>query len=247
MLIRVTFATRLSLVALAVTAALLGPRVATARLSVPARAGQLIVVSSATLAPRGDIASLRAYERTTSTSPWHLVLGRWPAETGWGHLRVARHEGDGSTPVGVFGFESEMYGTGPSPDGLRYGYHRLVCGDWWDEDPFSPRYNRFVHVRCGTAPAFARGSEALWESPGAYRYFAVLRFNVDPTIRGSRAPGSAIFLHAWVNGPTAGCVALPDPRLLRLLRWLAPAKHPVIEIGTDAMIGRLAATGRSAP
>ena len=43
----------------------------------------------------------------------------------------------------------KIYGNEPDPGGLRYRYHRLVCGDWWDEDPYSPRYNHFVHVPCG--------------------------------------------------------------------------------------------------
>jgi len=154
-------------------------------------------------------------------------------ETGYGHLRDARHEGDGSTPTGVFGIGSTMYGNDPDPAGLHYAYHRLVCGDWWDENPYSPRYNRFVHVPCGITPGFASRSEPLWTEKVAYAYFAVIRFNMDPTIAGRLAPGSGIFLHSWVGGPTAGCVALPQSRLLDLLRWLRPAAHPVIEIGTD--------------
>ena len=164
------------------------------------------------------------------------MLGSWPAETGYGHLNARRHEGDGSTPIGVFGIGAEMYGTDPDPGGLHYTYHHVVCGDWWDEDPFSRQYNRLVHVRCGTAPPFGGDSEPLWRSPGAYRYFAFLRFNVDPVVRGLHAPGSAIFLHSWVGGATAGCVALGPARLLRVLRWLRPALHPVIEIGTDPQV-----------
>jgi L,D-peptidoglycan transpeptidase YkuD (ErfK/YbiS/YcfS/YnhG family) len=66
----------------------------------------------------------------------------------------------------------------------------------------------------------------------------VLETNNDPTIGGPNAPGAGIFLHHWMNAPTEGCVALPIADLLRVLRWLGPTKHPVIEIGTDAEIGR---------
>ena len=45
-----------------------------------------------------------------------------------------------------------------------------------------------------------------------------------------------------MDGPTEGCVALPLTDLLRVLRWLDAAKHPYIEIGTQAEIGRLATT-----
>lgn len=161
------------------------------------------------------------------------MFAAWPAETGYGHLRDVRHEGDGSTPTGVFAIGTTMYGNKPNPGGLHYAYHRLVCGDWWDEDPYSPQYNRFVHVPCGVTPAFASGSEALWTETVAYPYLAVLQFNTAPIVAGADAPGSGIFLHSWVGGATAGCIALPKARLLDVLRWLAPSAHPVIEIGVD--------------
>ena len=203
------------------------------RFHVPSRARELIVVSSPTYHPARYLATLRAYTRTGPGAPWRLRFGPWAAETGYGHLRDHRHEGDGSTPTGVYGLELTLYGNRLNPGGLHYRYHHLVCGDWWDEDPSSPEYNRFVHVACGTQPAFADGSEALWTETTAYPYFAVLRFNVDPIQGGAGAPGSGIFLHSWVGGPTAGCVALPEARLLRVLRWLRPSQHPVIAIGTD--------------
>lgn len=224
--------------ALAVGAALVftGPQAAAraAALTPPARAEQLVVVSSPISAPPHYLATLEAYARATAGSPWRRVFGPWPAETGYGHLRRHRREGDGSTPIGVFGIAPTMYGTEPRPAGLGYGYHRLVCGDWWDEDPFSPRYNRFVHVACGSTPGFASWSEQLWTDTTAYPFFAVLTFNTAPIVRGPGAPGSGIFLHSWVDGPTAGCVALPRARLLRVLGWLRSDRHPAVAIGTDA-------------
>jgi len=207
------------------------------QLQLPADADQLIVVSSPSSDPPapGYLASLRAYERASSSSPWRAVFSGWQAETGSGHLvpAEARREGDHATPIGVFGLGATMYGNEHNPGGLHYAYHRLVCGDWWDEDPYSPQYNRFVHVRCRSTPAFAAWSEALWTETVAYPYFAVIEFNIDPTIAGLNALGSGIFLHSWVGGATEGCVALPRARLLELLRWLKPAQHPVIAIGTD--------------
>lgn len=210
--------------------ALAGSAPAAAR-GIPLRSDQLIVVSSPTSAPADFLATLRSYERTSASGRWLPVLGPWPAETGYGHLRRVRHEGDGSTPIGVFGIGTTVYGNRPEPAGLNSAYKRLACGDWWDEDPFSPRYNQFVALRCGSAPSFASRSEALWTETVAYPYFAVIDFNTAPIRRGPEAPGSGIFLHSWVDGPTAGCVALHTASLLRLLRWLRPAEHPLIEIG----------------
>ena len=194
---------------------------------VPGRSDQVIVVSP----PGGGApATLSAYARSRPGARWRRVLGPWPAEIGRGGLSADRHEGDGSTPIGVFSVGSVLYGNAPRPAGLHAAYRRLGCGDWWDEDPASPRYNTFVSVRCGVVPAFARGSEALWTETVAYPYLAVLGFNADPVRRGVGAPGSGIFLHGWVGGPTDGCVALHRAQLLRVLRWLRPAATPVIQI-----------------
>jgi cell wall-associated NlpC family hydrolase/L,D-peptidoglycan transpeptidase YkuD (ErfK/YbiS/YcfS/YnhG family) len=208
--------------------------------SIPASADQLIVVSSPTADPAapGYLATLRTYERAGPGSAWRRVFGAWPAETGSGHLVSAagRREGDHATPRGVFGIGRTMYGNEPNPGGLHYAYHRLVCGDWWDEDPYSARYNQFVHVPCGVTPGFAPWSEPLWTETVAYPYFGVVRFNMGPVRGGAQAPGSGIFLHSWVGGATQGCIALREWQLLAVLRWLRPSAHPVIEIGTDAQI-----------
>jgi L,D-peptidoglycan transpeptidase YkuD (ErfK/YbiS/YcfS/YnhG family) len=213
-----------------------------ARLAIPASAEQLIVVSSPTDDPPapGYLATLRTYSRADARSPWRAAFPAWPAETGSGHLLPAgvRREGDHATPIGVFGIGRTMYGNNPNPGGLHYGYHRLRCGDWWDEDPYSERYNQFVHVPCAMTPGFADWSEPLWRATVAYPYFAVIRFNMDPVRAGPDGLGSGIFLHNWMGGATEGCVALPGAELLRVLRWLRPSMHPVIEIGTNAQVHR---------
>ena len=213
----------------------------------PADAEQLVVVSSSTYDPPGYLATFGAFERAGPSAPWRAVFGPWRAETGRGHLRDVRREGDGSTPTGVFAVGATMYGVQPNPGGLHYPYHRLVCGDWWDEDPYSPEYNRFVHVSCGATPVFASWSEALWTETVAYPYFAVIDFNTSPIVAGADAPGSGIFLHSWIGAPTEGCVALARAELLEVLRWLEPSLRPAIEIGTDREVGPMPPpTGASA-
>jgi L,D-peptidoglycan transpeptidase YkuD (ErfK/YbiS/YcfS/YnhG family) len=54
---------------------------------------------------------------------------------------------------------------------------------------------------------------------------------MQPTIPGR---GSGIFLHASTGRPTLGCISLPVPQLLRVLRWLDPRRQPMIAIGTPA-------------
>ena len=146
------------------------------------------------------------------------VAGPWTARVGYHGLSAAHREGDGTTPLGTYRIGPTVYGLDPDP-GVRLRYHRLTCGDWWDEDARSPTYNSFRHVACGTAPAFAGGSEALWRATVAYREFAVVQYNVGPVVPGR---GSGIFLHVDTGHATNGCVSLPRTQLLRVLRWLKP-------------------------
>jgi L,D-peptidoglycan transpeptidase YkuD (ErfK/YbiS/YcfS/YnhG family) len=228
--------------AVATLAVVVAPVVAqAARLTIPRSAHQLIVVSSPTSDPSDYLATFRAYERVNAHTPWRPVFGPWSAETGSGHLLPAtvRREGDHATPIGVYTIAATMYGNEPNPGGLHYVYHRFVCGDWWDEDPYTAQYSRFVHVPCGVNPNFAAWSEPLWTETRAYPYFAVINFNTDPVHAGAAAPGAGIFLHSWMDAPTEGCIALPESRLLDILRWLRPARRPVIEIGVNAELARL--------
>jgi L,D-peptidoglycan transpeptidase YkuD (ErfK/YbiS/YcfS/YnhG family) len=183
---------------------------------------QLVTVSAA----RGaTTASLQLWQRRSGC--WRRAAGPWAAHLGRNGLSAAKREGDGTTPTGTFRLSNTVYGISPDP-GVRGRYHRLVCGDWWDEDPESPTYNTFRHVSCNARPAFGGSSEALWRISPQYRYFAVIEYNAGPVVPGR---GSAIFLHVAV-GATAGCVSLPEGRLVRLLRWLRPSARPLIRIGT---------------
>ena len=159
---------------------------------------------------------------------WSAVTPAWRAWVGGRGVSPSKREGDRKTPAGLFGFASTMYGVARNP-GVRYRYHRIVCGDWWVEDPRSRWYNQFRHVRCGAKPPFTVVSDDMSRSPTAYRHLAVIDYNMRPTIPGR---GSGIFLHASTGRPTLGCVSLPVPQLLQVLRWLDPRRRPAIAIGT---------------
>jgi L,D-peptidoglycan transpeptidase YkuD (ErfK/YbiS/YcfS/YnhG family) len=144
------------------------------------------------------------------------VLGPWRARVGRNGLSAHHREGDGTTPTGTYGIGPVVYGLDPDP-GLQLRYHRLVCGDWWDEDSRSPTYNTVRHVPCGSSPPFGGGSEALWRITPAYRLFALIQYNVAPVVAGR---GSAIFLHVDTGRATNGCVSLPLGELRSLVRRL---------------------------
>jgi L,D-peptidoglycan transpeptidase YkuD (ErfK/YbiS/YcfS/YnhG family) len=200
------------------------------RLSSTGTATQLVtVVADRRAATRG---SLQIWERADEC--WVAVGGPWGAWLGQRGVSANRREGDRTTPAGMFGFGRTMFGVAANP-GVHYRYHRIVCGDWWVEDPRSPYYNRFRHVPCGARPPFRVTSEDLSRSPTAYRHFAVIAFNTNPVVPGR---GSGIFLHASTGRPTIGCISLQLPQLLRVLRWLRPERRPLIAVGTPAILRR---------
>ena len=154
----------------------------------------------------------------TVTQCGRRVFGPWRARVGYRGRSAHHREGDGTTPLGTYAIGPVVYGLDPDP-GTAYRYHRLVCGDWWDEDPRSATYNRFRHVPCGARPPFGGGSEALWRATVAYRLFAVVQYNAGPVVPGR---GSAIFVHADTGHATNGCVSVAKPLLRRLLQALRP-------------------------
>jgi L,D-peptidoglycan transpeptidase YkuD (ErfK/YbiS/YcfS/YnhG family) len=195
-------------------------------------AHQLITVEAASY--RTTFASLALWRRGDDDC-WRPVAGPWTARLGVNGLRDRRREGDGTTPTGVYSFGPVMYGTAPNP-GVRYRYRKVVCGDWWVEDPASPHYNTFQHVPCGRRPPFRTNPPGLWQDTVAYRHLAVIEFNMRPVVPGR---GSGIFLHVSKGRPTAGCISLPANRLVSTLRWLRPSAKPRIVIGTRRTFRRL--------
>jgi L,D-peptidoglycan transpeptidase YkuD (ErfK/YbiS/YcfS/YnhG family) len=189
----------------------------------PQPAGQQLITVQAASA-RTTYATLRTWRR--SRGCWRPVAGPYVARVGFNGLSASRREGDGTTPTGTFRIGPTMYGNAPNP-GVRFRYRRIGCGDWWDEDPASPTYNSFQHVRCGQRPPFRVKTPGMWQQPRAYPYLAVVEFNMRPVFPGR---GSGIFLHAQTGGPTQGCVSIRRAALVRVLRWLRPEATPRIAI-----------------
>ncbi len=170
--------------------------------------------------PSSTYATFTAYRR--SGGRWVRAFGPWTARVGYNGVAGpgAKREGDGRTPSGTFGFQF-FFGVRPNP-GVAFSYRRARHYDVWDDDPSSSLYNEWVdqrHRDPGASP------EPMDQVP-VYDYGAVIGYNTG------RVPGrgSAIFLHVGNGSDTAGCVSLPKPELLKVLRWLRPADHPRIAI-----------------
>jgi L,D-peptidoglycan transpeptidase YkuD (ErfK/YbiS/YcfS/YnhG family) len=198
--------------------------------SIPGTSGNAELLTVIAPSPRSRTAIFQMYRRTGTC--FESVAGPYAAYVGINGVSARHREGDLTTPIGLFGIETTMYGVNPNP-GVTYRYHQLTCGDWWDEDPRSALYNHFAHVRCGTTPPFAGNSEALWMKVPAYDYFAVVNYNTSPVVPGR---GSAIFLHVSKGAPTTGCVSIAKVHLVKVLRLLRTSDHPVIYINTRASL-----------
>src|SRR6516225_7728016 len=162
---------------------------------------------------------------TLNTFAW--AGGRWVHRQGPWAARVGQRgmappgrkiEGDLRTPQGSYGF-GFMFGVLANP-GVLFAWRHAYRYDYWDDDPASPLYNEWVDTRRqnpGVRP------EPMHQPP-VYDYAAVIVYNTART----PGAGSAIFVHVGDGSATAGCVSLPVARLLVVLRWLNPARHPVI-------------------
>jgi L,D-peptidoglycan transpeptidase YkuD (ErfK/YbiS/YcfS/YnhG family) len=173
-------------------------------------------------------ATVRAF--TKRDGKWHEVFGPWSAWLGYNGFAPpgAKREGDGRTPSGSYGF-SFFFGVDSNP-GVHYPWRHAAPDDVWDDDPASPRYNEWVDDRHHSA---GRDPEPMHVVP-SYRDGAVIAYNTK------RVPGrgSAIFLHVTHHSATNGCVSLPRPDVIKVLRWLQPTDHPRIVMGTAATVTR---------
>lgn len=135
-----------------------------------------------------------------------------------------KREGDGKTPSGIyplkttFGYDATI--------GTKMSYRQALADDIWVDDANADDYNRWVKK----TETHAASYEIMKREDNLYKYGIVIEYNTDPIIKGN---GSAIFLHIWnAEGiPTAGCVAVSEEDIIKILNWLDPAASPLIITG----------------
>jgi L,D-peptidoglycan transpeptidase YkuD (ErfK/YbiS/YcfS/YnhG family) len=163
-----------------------------------------------------------------------VVVGR--NGLGWGDgLQAAvidgpqKKEGDARAPAGVFRFGTTFgYGERP-PKGFNMPYRHIGTKDYWVDDPLSPKYNQWVSLDdpSNDPRVLGESPEKMKRDDGLYEFGIVVQYNASPVVKGR---GSAIFFHIW-RGPgsaTIGCTAMAKDDLLTLIRWLEPAKKPLL-------------------
>lgn len=124
-----------------------------------------------------------------------------------------KREGDGKAPTGSYTLTQAF---GIANPGTRLPYRKLRrTGDCWGSTPRQPHYNQYYAGHCR---ATDENLSAYMQS-GQYRQAVVINYNRPRVIQGY---GSAIFLHVGGTRPTAGCIAIPLPKLRLIMRTLTP-------------------------
>ena len=215
-------------------------------------AGQVVVVTSARWSSRRG--TLRAYERSSDGS-WRRVFDAdrvWLGGSGF-VLAERRRQSTSTTPAGTFRLRW-AFGSRPDP-GTALRYDQVDQRDWWPYDPSDPAtYNVWQQRRSAASDWRTSWAEDLSSFGRQYRYGVVVGFNLPGGVRwegGERVAqrpadtrrGGGIFLHvqarALADRPTTGCVAMPEARMVGLLRWLDPGAAPVVVMGPRSAIGRM--------
>jgi len=182
---------------------------------------------------------MHALERSEATASWKergpgiaVVVGRNGLGLGRGLLRLnlegapSKKEGDDRAPAGIFRLSSAFgYASAHSSAWVKLPYLALSKQVEGIDDPRSRFYNKLVD-RSKVAKIDWRSSERMRRDDVLYKWGVVVDHN-RATIPGA---GSCIFLHIWKSSstPTTGCTAMQESDLVRLLRWLDPAQHPIL-------------------
>ncbi|MBQ9437902.1 MAG: L,D-transpeptidase family protein [Lachnospiraceae bacterium] len=173
---------------------------------VAANVSQLILVGGT----QGSNAEFGLYEKN-GAGQWGEVFAV-PAYVGKNGLNPNRHQGDKTTPTGIYHF-TMAFGIADDP-GCPIGYTKVNEYHYWAGNSDSPYYNRFVSI-LETQDFDPKDSEHLIDYTIPYQYCLNISFNEEQT----PDRGAAIFLHCYSkNKYTAGCVAIPNERMKALLQ-----------------------------
>jgi L,D-peptidoglycan transpeptidase YkuD (ErfK/YbiS/YcfS/YnhG family) len=182
---------------------------------------------------------LRVFERNAASAAWKergngiaVVLGKNGLGQGRGLVRLdfndapKKQEGDNRAPAGIFLLPSAFgYASKRSAAWIKLPYLESTAHTEGIDDPRSRYYNKLVD-RSKVAHVDWHSSEKMRRDDVLYKWGVLVDHN-PAAIPGA---GSCIFLHIWKHAaaPTVGCTAMSESDLVALLRWLDPARHPIL-------------------
>lgn len=191
---------------------------------------------------------LTAWERADNGT-WRQVVAATTARLGFSGMIPAgdRRQGTGKTPTGTFALVS---GFGRQSDpGTKLPYRHIDRDDAWTYNPQVPSTYNMMQTARRSWDSYGGYVEKLWSYGQQYDYVAVMDYNLPrgpvragtDGIRRTKNPadtrrGGGIFLHASNGKVTAGCIAIDRDRMRAVMRWLDPAKSPVIVVGLKSTL-----------
>lgn len=211
---------------------------------------QVIVVTSTSWST--SYATAQTWQKNSDGS-WTKPFGAMKTRIGRNGFKkdAERKQNSGTTPAGNYRIK-KTFGVSANP-GTKMPYRDFDSTDYWVYDPQDPKTYNILE------PYHWSGSD--WRTPEAerlaaygtqYKYAAIISYNLpngvywDAVNREHRTntpanttKGGGIFLHVNGSGATAGCVSLVESSMLKVLKWLDPAKNPRIIMGPESYVGAL--------
>lgn len=178
-------------------------------------ADQLVVVKYKS----GSTATLTMHEKG-SDGIWRQLLSStaYVGKNGIGKTK----EGDKKTPTGTFNLKTP-FGIKANP-GTSLDYVKVTKYHYWCGTSGSKYYNQLIDTRLINRERTS-SDEYLINYKGVYNYAAFIDYNAS----GTAGKGSCIFLHCTgSNKYTAGCVAIPESVMIKVLKKLKPGCKIVI-------------------
>ncbi|OHU96451.1 L,D-transpeptidase family protein [Mycobacterium talmoniae] len=160
----------------------------------------------------GSDAKMDVYQR--NAAGWQAVAAGIPTHVGSAGMTQKAKSEYPATPMGVFTLPF-AFGTAPNPGG-GLKYVQVGPNHWWSGDDHSPTFNTMQVCQKAQCPFDTSASENL-DIP-QYKHAVVMGVNPNRT----PGDGAAFFFHTTDGGPTAGCVAIDDATLVKIIQWLKP-------------------------
>lgn len=134
-------------------------------------------------------------------------------------------EGDMKTPTGTYKI-IKAFGIEDNP-GTSLPYIKVDETYYWVDDSHSKYYNQFVNIN--EVEKDWNSAERIIDEGIAYKYALALDYNAN----GEKQRGSAIFIHVSKGIPTAGCIAIPEDDMIKLMKKIKEGCKVIIDYSSN--------------
>lgn len=185
-----------------------------AKLDCAAQADQIVLVDYIS----GSRATLSIHEKRSGVWTQLYSCDAYVGRNGIGKTK----EGDRKTPTGTYNLTTP-FGIKADP-GAKMDYTQVTKYHYWCGTSGSEYYNQFIDMR-QVDRKYTSDDEYLINYKGEYDYCMFIDYNAN----GAAGKGSCIFLHCMgKNKYTAGCIAIPEKAMQKVIQWVEPGAKIVI-------------------